>query len=109
MMQSPSDSLIYNVEFAEPGDYKIILEYSCPIENSKQEGLLQVGGQKFYFETLSTGNYDVFRPLMFIQQSVAMITVRKAGLQTIKISPVNEGKELFKLSRIIVKPVEYVF
>jgi alpha-L-fucosidase len=106
MMQSPSDDIVYNVQFSEPGDYKIFLEYSCPIISSKQEGLLQVGDQKFYFETLETGSYDAWRPLMFIQQSVAMITVSKAGLETIKISPLNNSKELFKLSRIIVKPIK---
>lgn len=106
MMQSPSDDIVYNVQFIEPGDYKFILEYSCSLENSKQEGLLQVGDQNFYFETLGTGSYDTWRPLMFIQQSVAMITVQKAGSETVRISPLHEGKELFKLRRIVVKPFE---
>jgi hypothetical protein len=35
-----------------------------------------------------------------------MITVSEAGLKTIKVSPLKEGKELFKLSRIIVKPIK---
>ena len=103
-MQSPADSIVYNVQFNEPGDYKIILEYSCPLENIKQEGLLEVGGQHFYFETLATGSYDMWRPLMFIKQSVALVTIAKAGLQTIKLSPVKEGTEIFKLARVIVVP-----
>ena len=105
-MMSPADAITYNVQFTEPGDYKIFLEYSCPLEDSKQEGCLMVGNQKFYFETLSSGSYDTWRPLLFIQQSVAMITVSEAGLKTIKVAPLNEGKELFKLSRIIVKPIQ---
>jgi len=106
-MQSPSDGITYNVQFTEPGDYKIMLEYNCSIENSKKEGLLQVGNQKFYFETLGSGSYDTWRPLMFIKQSVAMISVSASGVKTIKVSPVNEGKaELFKLSKIIIEPVK---
>lgn len=105
-MKSAADAIEFNVQFTEPGDYKVILEYSCPLEDSKQEGLLQVGDQNFYFETLGTGSYDTWRPLLFIQQSVAMITVSEAGLKTIKVAPLNECKELFKLSRIIVKPFQ---
>jgi alpha-L-fucosidase len=104
-MQAPSDAVTYNIRFTEPGDNKIILEYSCPMEDSKQEGLLQVGDQKFYFETLGTGSYDAWRPLMFIRHSVALITVVEAGIKTIRVAPVNEGRELFKLSRIIVEPL----
>jgi len=105
-MKSLSDSLIYKVQFTEPGDYKIYLEYSCPIETSKQEGILKVGNQSFYFETLGTGNRDAWRPLMFIQQSVAMISIRTSGIESISISPLKNSHELFKLSRILLKPVE---
>lgn len=105
-MLSPSDGITYNVDFKEPGDYKIILEYNSPIENSKQEGLLEVGDQHYYFETLGTGNYDAWRPLMFIQQSVAMISIAEEGVKQLKIAPVNKGKELFKLSRVIIEPVK---
>ena len=105
-MKSAADVIEYHVQFTEPGDYKIFLEYSCPIEDSKQEGLLQVGDQNFYFETLGTGSYDTWRPLLFIRQSVAIITVSEAGLKTIKVSPLNEGKELFKLSRIVIEPIK---
>lgn len=37
-------------------DYKIFLEYSCTIEDCRQEGLLQVGDKNFHFETLGTGS-----------------------------------------------------
>ena len=104
-MSSPTDELTYNVQFAEPGDYKIILEYSCPPEASKQEGVLQVGSRKFLFETLSTGIHSKMQPLMFIQQSVAMVSIPKAGEQTIKIAPLKEGKELFKLRRVVIEAV----
>lgn len=105
MMQSPLDVLSYKVNFTEPGEYKILLDYSCPIENSKQEGVLRVDDQSFYFETLAAGSYDEWRPLMFIHQTVALVQIHEAGIKTIKISPLNEGKELFKLNRIIVRPV----
>lgn len=106
-MRSTTDGIIYNVQFAEPGEYKITLEYNCSIEDSKQEGLLQVGDQKFYFETLGTGSYDTWRPLMFIRHSVAMISVASSGEKTIKVAPVNESQsELFKLSKIIIEPVK---
>jgi alpha-L-fucosidase len=105
-MLSPSDGITFNVDFKEPGDYKIILEYNCPIESSKQEGLLEVGDQHYYFETLGTGNYDAWRPLMFIQQSVAMVSIAEVGVKQLKIAPVNKGKELFKLSRVIIEPVK---
>lgn len=105
-MASPADAISYKVNFITAGNYKLLLEYSCPAENSKQEGLLQAGDQQFYFETLATGSHDEWAPLLFIQQSVAMITVAKPGIQEIKLAPLNSGKELFKLSRIIVQPVK---
>lgn len=67
--------------------------------------MLQVGNRKFLFETLGMGSHDKWRPLMFIQQSATMISVPKAGERTIKIVPLKEGKELFKLSRVILRPV----
>jgi alpha-L-fucosidase len=106
-MTTPVDKVTYRVNFNEPGYYKIALEYACPLENSDQEGLIQVGEQSFYFETLSTGNYDThWRPLMFIKHSIALVYISETGEQDIVISPVREGNELFKLSRIMVTPVK---
>ena len=105
-MKAPADSVVYNVEFTRPGDYKVSLEYSSPLENSKQEGVLQVGKEVYYFETLATGEYDAWHPLIFIKQSVAMVRIREAGIKQIRIAPIKEGKELFKLSRISIEPFE---
>ena len=104
-MQDPADSISYQLNFSEAGDYKIILEYSCPVENSGQEGLLQFDAQKFYFQTLATGNYDNWHPLLFIQQTVSEVSIKEPGIRKITISSLQNGKELFKLNRVVLTPI----
>lgn len=105
-MRSPADSVKYDVDFTEPGDYKLLLEYACAPENSNQEGVLNVGGKKFLFQTLTTSSYDQFRPLMFIKQAVAQVHIAEAGKMAVSLRPKNTGKELFKIKRIIIVPVK---
>jgi len=106
-MQAPADSISYQLNFSEVGDYKIILEYSCPFENSGQEGLLKFDEQKFYFQTLATGNYDNWHPLLFIQQTVSEVSIKEPGIRKITISPLQNGKELFKLNRVVLTPIHF--
>ncbi|MBN9298192.1 MAG: alpha-L-fucosidase [Filimonas sp.] len=102
-MQQPQDQVSFNVRIAEKGDYKILLEYACPQESAKQEGVVNINNQDYYFRTLRTSEYEKSAPLMFIKHPVATITVDKPGIYTINIHPVQQGKELFKLKTVIVE------
>jgi alpha-L-fucosidase len=104
-MKDPGDSVAFSVRITDAGDYKIILEYSCPPENSKQEGVVQVDNREYQFETLGTSVYAEDKPLLFIKHAVAVTTMPHPGIYTIKIHPSHEGKELFHLKTVLLEPV----
>ncbi len=104
-MQQPQDSVSFNLRIVEKGDYKILLEYACPQSSAKQEGVVNVNGNDYYFRTLRTSEYDASAPLMFIKHPVATITIDKPGTYTIKIHPTQQGTELFKLKTVIFEPM----
>lgn len=105
-MQSPEDAATFTVRIADPGDYKLILEYACPQESAKQEGRLAVDGETYMFRTLRTSEFDKSAPLLFIKHPVTIFRAKKAGVYTIKISPYRQGKELFKLKGMIAEPLK---
>lgn len=105
-MQSAGDAVEFSLRFTETGDYKISLEYSCDAQSANQEGAVVFDGKTYYFQTLrSAAEYHSKIPLTFIQQAVALVDVDREGVYTMKILPVAAGKELFKLSRVIVTPM----
>lgn len=104
-MKDSTDRADFAINVAEAGDYHVILEYSCPPESAKLEGALRVNGQEFLFRTLRTSEFDKSAPLPFIRHTVATTTFAKSGLYTIALSPLQNGKELFKLKAIILEPV----
>ncbi|WP_317235259.1 alpha-L-fucosidase [Niabella ginsengisoli] len=105
-MKSPEDSTSFAIRITEPGDYKLTLEYSCADEDSKQEGVLTIGGKKFMFETLRTAKHETWKPMLFIKHAVAIFSTDKPGLFNVTIRPYQKGKELFKLKSIIVEPIK---
>jgi len=105
-MKNPEDVATFKMRITAPGDYKVILEYACPAESAKQEGSIKINEEEYLFRTLRTSAYDKHHPLMFIKHPVAIIAVSKPGNYTIAIHPLQQGKELFKLKTIVLKPIK---
>lgn len=104
-MMSPEDAIEFSVNITDPGDYRVLLEYACPQENSRQEGIVQIGDKEYRFETLRTSAYATNEPLLFIRHPVAIISIGKPGTCIVKIHPLKNGKELFKLQSMLLEPV----
>ncbi len=104
-MKTPGDAIEFNTRITDPGDYKLILEYTCPVDKGKQEGVIEVNGEEYHFETLPVSDYQVGRPLLFIQHPVAIVHIDHPGLYTVKIHPFRAGNELFKLKTFFMNPV----
>jgi len=105
-MAAPVDIATFTTRVTEPGDYKLILEYNCPPAQAGQEGVMNINDKDYQFQTLAVSDYDSHKPLLFIQQPVAITTVTKAGIYNISIRPLQQGKELFKLKTIWMEPVK---
>ena len=105
-MGSPDDAATFQIRIADPGDYKVILEYACPQASANQEGILEITGKKYLFRTLHTSEFASNSPLLFIKHTVAIITIEKSGFYTITIRPFQQGKELFKLKTVILEPAK---
>ncbi|MHA4809502.1 alpha-L-fucosidase [Flavitalea flava] len=118
-MKSPDDVIEFTVSISDPGDYKLFLEYSCPEENGRQEGVVEIGqggqigetvvnppgNQEYHFETLRTSAYSENEPLLFLKHPVAISSIKAPGLYTIRIHPLKNGKELFQLKALLLEPV----
>ena len=105
-LQSPTDEVSFDIQVKEKGDYKITLEYAADKNSEGEEGILEIAGQQFPFQVLKTGEYDEWKPLSWIRQTVAILSVTQPRLYTLKIKPARAGRELFNLKRIIAEPVE---
>jgi alpha-L-fucosidase len=104
-MMSPDDAIEFRLNITDPGDYRMLLEYACPQENSRQEGIVQIGDKEYRFETLRTSACATNEPLLFIRHPVAIISIGKPGTCIVKIHPLKKGKELFKLQSMLLEPV----
>jgi alpha-L-fucosidase len=105
-MAAPQDSAVFYTTIANPGDYKITLEYACAPAQAKQEGLMKLNGGEYRFETLPVSDYESHKPLLFIKQTIAITTISIAGKYTLSIRPLQTGNELFKLKTIWLEPVD---
>jgi len=106
-MVDESDSIKFNIRVTKPGDYRLVLAYACPSESARQEGNLRLNNTDYLFRTLRTSEYsDSKNPLMFIEHSIAIVSIPKAGIYPITIYPLQKGKELFKLKSIIFEPIK---
>lgn len=109
-MRSPEDSISYRLRFTEPGDYKITLQYAADTSHEKREGIVEMqpdGGaqQDFRFQVLLTGRYDSHKPLLFIDQTIAVVSVKSPGEWSLRIRPDAAGNELFRLKQAKVEPL----
>jgi alpha-L-fucosidase len=105
-MREPGDEAAFNTRFTEKGDYKIILNYACDKQSSNQEGILEINGSEFLFRTLHSSEYDINEPLLFIQHPVAILSVGRPGVYTLKVRPAVKGPGLFNLKSVIIEPVQ---
>lgn len=106
-MKKPEDVVHFNLRFTDPGDYKIMLSYNCEVENSRQEGVIEFNKQRYLFQTVRTGGkYTNKEPLMFHNHHIEIVTVTEPGVYSLKIYPLKEGKELFKLQSIQIDPLK---
>ena len=105
-MKDSTDKISFNIRVMEAGDYQLALEYCCPPESAGQEGSMEINGEEFLFRTLRTSKFDKKAPLPFMKHTIATTTFSKPGNYTIKIKPLQNGRELFKLKSIIVSPVQ---
>jgi len=104
-LKDTTDSVLFTINITEPGSYHVSMEYNCPPESVKLEGVLTVNNQEFLFRTLRTSDFDKNSPFLFINHTIATTTFAKAGRYIISIRPLQQGKELFKLKSIILEPV----
>ena len=87
-----------------------MLQYSADTTNERREGLLELipagkAAQTYPFQVLFTGKHDTHKPLLFIDQAVAVISVPAPGEWTLRVRPANDGRELFRLKQVLVEPV----
>ncbi|MDB5010352.1 MAG: alpha-L-fucosidase [Mucilaginibacter sp.] len=104
-MTTPQDSAVFHANITEPGDYKVTLEYACAPAQAKQEGVMSLNEKEYQFETLPISDYESHKPLLFIKQTIAITTIKKAGLYQLNIRPLHSGTELFKLKTIWLEPI----
>ncbi len=105
-MKDTADAAAFTVRITDAGDYKVVLEYACTPESAKQEGLLSLNGQTYYFRTLRTSPYEKSAPLLFIRHPVAIVTIAKPGIYKLNLHPLQKGQELFKLKTVLMEPVK---
>jgi alpha-L-fucosidase len=103
-LKDTTDEAAFKIRVTEPGDYKVALEYSCSPESARQEGRLKINDQEFLFRTLRTSEFDKKAPLPFIRHVIATTTFSRAGVYTLQITPLQNGKELFRLKAVVVEP-----
>ncbi len=104
-MATPEDGALFNTSITTPGDYKITLEYACTPAQARQEGVMNLNGKDYQFETLPTSDYESHKPLLFIKQTIAITTITKPGLYRLSVHPLHSGTELFKLKTVWLEPV----
>jgi alpha-L-fucosidase len=105
-MRAPTDSAQFSCRFLEPGDYRVILDYACPPADKDREGIVEVAGKSYNFQSLLTGDYNSHEPLLFIHHNVGIVTIKEPGTVTVSVHPKNDGGELFWLRRICFEPIQ---
>ncbi|TWF33615.1 alpha-L-fucosidase [Chitinophaga polysaccharea] len=106
-MITPDDAVVFPLDIQDAGDYKVILDYACEPGNASRQGLVTVGGQQLPFLSLTTGTYNSHLPMSFIQHSVGIIHIDKAGKQNLTVKPASGNKnELCWLRKVILQPVK---
>ncbi len=106
-LANTTDQISYDIYIDEPGDYELVLDYNCGDESARQEGVLKFNGEDYFFRTLKTANFDRRAPMVFIEHEVATVHVKEKGNYSLVIHPYQNGKEIFNLRSVIIKPVTH--
>jgi alpha-L-fucosidase len=104
-----SDAATFKLRITEPGDFKVVLEYTCPDSSKNQEGIVEFNAndQQLYFHTLHTSEENSSEPVLFIKHAIGIVHVDKPGQYSLKIHPYkNGGVSLFKMKDILLVPVK---
>jgi len=108
--RKPDDVVSYRLRFTEVGDYKITLRYAADSTSENAEGTLEIASEKtvadYPFRVLLTGERDAWKPVLFIDQPIAIIKIADVGEYELRIRPSQSDKELFLLKSIVIEPVK---
>jgi alpha-L-fucosidase len=107
-LRAPGDRAAFAVRIAEPGDYRVTLEYYCGPETKGREGIFRAGDFEIPFETLLTGVYEKHQPLPLVRHVLGIVTIKDAAPAEFSIAPkttAKDDRDLLWLRRVIVEPV----
>lgn len=106
-MRAPADQAGFAVHIAEPGDYRITLEYYCGSGTKGREGIFRAGDFAIPFETLLTGVYEKHQPLPLVRHVLGIVTIKDPVLAQFTIAPKTaaaDDRDILWLRRVIVEP-----
>jgi alpha-L-fucosidase len=109
-MDSPEDSVTWNLRVLEPGSYRLVLNYSAGAAQSEQEGVLNFAGTDYYFRVLETGGFSdpggfaKRKPIMFIDHPVAVVQIDEPRDYQITLRPDQAGEDLMMLRHVTIEP-----
>lgn len=109
-MKSPKDSVNWKLRIAEPGSYRLVLNYSAGKSQSEQEGVLNFNDKDYYFRVLETGDYfdpggfAKRKPIMFIDHPVAVVQIDEPGQYELSLRPDQAGENLMMLRHVTIEP-----
>lgn len=101
--KTPADKAEWEMSFAQPGKYKVVLNYHFASKNKTAEGVLRINGKDaVYFQSTPTG--DQIRN--FYEHSVGIIDIRQAGKVKLSIAPANAPDAFIDLQEVKLIPYE---
>ena len=109
-LKSRNDSVQWDLNVTEPGEYKVSLVYSADATEAGQEGQILVAAntkdqQSRRFRVLETGKITVARPVPTVTHHIGIIEFVQ-GPTTLTITPLQDGKNLFKVLNVVLEPVD---
>lgn len=105
-LKDTTDMLTFELNILQPGDYRIRLDYACSHTMAGGEGAVSVAGQTVNFQSLETGEYDSHKPLMYINHSIGLVTIKQAGAYQLTVRPEHPlSQDLFWLKDVVLQPI----
>lgn len=96
--KSPDDYAKWTFKVNEPGTYKLVLDYAYLQKKGSAEGLIEIGDQKLYFETLHTGN-ELFH---YRDHEIGNVRFENPGVEELVITPLTaQANDEFILLRSV--------
>jgi len=104
-LKDSTDKISFDIYIDQPGDYQLALDYNCGDESALQEGILNFNDEEFFFRTLKTADFVKNASMQFINHTVVTKNIKTKGFYTLSVHPLRNGKELFNLRSVNIKPV----